>query len=163
LCAAILLGAGLAARAAGPAILLTVDRDNTHKGSGGDRTRMVQIDINVRNAATNALSADLEWYFVSSPIGAFGYYISSQGKEALKLPALQAASVSKATPRFVEKQLQVKGGKTAKMNTAEVTGYIVRVVVDGKVAALRAEPQFIQRKAADPEEFKQLLSNKGPP
>jgi len=158
--AAALLAAAVASAA--PALVLTVDRDNTSRGSGADRVRLVQIEIDVRSASTNTVSAELEWYFVASPIGGFGYYIADKGRQPLKIPPRQVVNVTKAATRIKEKEIRLKGGKTAKQQVAEVAGYIVRVTAGGKVVAMTGAPEFLRRKAADPAQFKQLLSNPGP-
>lgn len=163
--AALVAGAALAfasaAAAAAPAILLSVDRDNTHTGTGADRVRQVKIEINVRSVSTNTITVQLEWFFVASPVGGFGYYISDQGKNQIKMPARKVANLSKSTSRLIEKDVTIKG-KPAKQIVAETTGYIVRILAEGKVIAMQADPVFLERKAADPEEFKKLLSNQGP-
>lgn len=145
------------ARAATAALMLTVQRNNTHRGSGANSVRLVQLEINVRSAATNTINAQLEWYFVASPIGGFGYYIGDKGTQPLKIAPRQAVTVVKDTPRIKEKP--AKGGV---QKAAEITGYIVRVTAGGKVVAMTGAPSFLERKAENPEEFNQLLSNSGP-
>lgn len=149
----------IAAPPAPPPILLTVK-----KGRPANETqeRMYSIDINLRNGGTNVVNAELEWYFISSPVGGFGYYVSGRGKQPVKLEARKTLDLEKTTALIVTKDVKGKGGKTAKLEVAQTKGHIVRLLNGGKVMDVQSEPSFIKRKAQDPAEFKALLDTPAP-
>lgn len=157
----LVVGLALGAEAASPPppVLLTVKRS---RGSADAKERAFAFEISLRNGGTNTVPVDLEWYFVSSPIGGFGYYVSSRGKQSVKLEPRKTFDCEKSCPLIVTKDVKGKGGKTAKQEVAQTKGYIVRLFSGGKLLDTQSEPSFIKRKALDPEEFKALLATPAP-
>lgn len=162
---AILAGSAFstAALAAPPGLVLSVDsrKEDIHVKGKSEEVRGMTLDIRVQSPSTNTVKCTVEWFFVSSPVGDFGYYVSDRGSQDLIIKPRNVATTAKTAPLFVMKSVTLKG-KPAERKIAEVKGYIIRVLVGKTVVASTGEPSFIKRKLEDPAEFKALLSAEPP-
>ena len=148
-----------AALAAPPGLVLSVDsrKEDIHVKGKSEEVRGMTLDIRVQSPSTNTVKCSVEWYFVSSPVGDFGYYISERGSQDLTIKPRNVATLTKQAALFVMKDVTLKG-KPAERKIAEVKGFIIRVLVGKKVVATTGEPAFIKRKLEDPAEFNALLT-----
>lgn len=152
-----------AVAAAPPGLVLSVDmtKESVRVAGRSEEVRGMKLDIRVQSPATNTVKCTVEWCFVSSPVGDFGYYISDRGSQDLTIKPRNVATTTKTAPLFVMKPVTV-AGKPAERKIAEVKGYIVRVRVGKTVVAATGEPSYIKRKLEDPAEFKALMDAQPP-
>jgi hypothetical protein len=150
------------AHAAPPPILMSVNSTKKQISQPGTKTkaRGLSFDVRIQNPLTNAVKCKMEWYFVASLVDGFGYFVSSQGAEDLTIAPRGVLETTKAAPLLTKAKAEDPDAKPKKFveASAEVKGFVVRLLDGNDVIATYGEPPFIKRKLDTPEGLQDILS-----
>lgn len=117
--------------------------------TGSERTRKssVELEITVRNLSSQPDATKLEWYFFAKPVDNSREFLNDSGTRELSIGAAgeQKVSVeSKETSMTVKREIKAKFGTSSPGSVSEsksgtkASGWIVRLISDDKVLAVRA-------------------------
>jgi hypothetical protein len=117
--------------------------------------------VEVRNLATTPDTARVEWYFFGEGIRKDADdFIAATGSRDLTVPAAASEKFELDSPDFVsrhEKNLRMTKGNgtvghaiSTKKSGARMSGWMVRLLVDGQVAAVRASRPSFEAAGRDP-------------
>jgi hypothetical protein len=126
--------------------------------TGSTRTRKssVELEITVRNLSSQADTTKVEWYFFAKPVGKSEEFLHDSGSRELQVkPAGEekVAVESKETSMTVSRESKAKFGTASPGSTKEsksgtkASGWIVRLVSDNAVLAVRASTPALETMA----------------
>ena len=120
----------------------------THKNS-------VQLEITVRNLSPQADATRLEWYFFARPVDNSAEFLHDSGSRDLQIKPAGEEKVtveSKETAMTISRESKAKFGTTSQGTATEsksgtkAAGWIVRLVSDNTVLAVRASTPALEAK-----------------
>ncbi len=137
----------------------TVAKDSYSKSR--DTTSGAGLLVEVRNLSAASDTARVEWYFFGKGVTKNGDdFIASIGSREVTVPPADAQKIEVDSPEFTsfeERNLtltKTKGGSGRGMSTkkggARMSGWMVRLLVDGQVAAVRASSPSMEAAGRDP-------------
>jgi hypothetical protein len=117
----------------------------------------VDLEVEVHNLAAAPDSAKLEWYFIGEPVGKDKPFIYDQGSQDVTLTAGQSQSFPLEAKELTEKDerhLHIDKGlingrpvppaASTKKKGSKFDGWMVRLVADGQILAVRASSPALE-------------------
>lgn len=137
----------------------TVAKDSYSKSR--DTTSGAGLLVEVRNLSSTPDTARVEWYFFGEGVTKNADdFIAAIGSRDVTVPPAAAQKIEVDSPEFTsyeERSLTItksKGGSGRGMSTkkggARMSGWMVRLLVDGQVAAVRASSPGMEAAGRDP-------------
>ncbi len=129
--------------------------------TGSERTRKshVELEITIRNVSAQPDTTKLEWYFFAKPVDNSREFLNDSGSREIQVNAAGEEKVtveSKETSMTSKRETKAKFGTTSLGSITEsksgtkASGWIVRLISDDKVLAVRASAPALETMGRNP-------------
>lgn len=146
------------------------DSNNRYQENAHSTTRMSQsgtdLQIAVRNLGQTPETAQVEWFFLAKAVGAANPHIHDRGEQELQIgPGREEKLLAecKEITLTVSKKLTTYGASGAQPTSSQKekgdkqAGWIVRVLADGELVAMKASSPTLEAVGRDEEKLRALL------
>ena len=158
-----------------PAPIQANNHNNGNATASSTRTRRSHssLEIRLRNVASQADSARIEWFFVAKDEGS-SIYVWDSGEREVPVAAVGQARelvsstdlVSSVTRTVTQTNVgtpqnpQIRSTSTDQKTGARPNGWIVRMFVDGQLARVQASSATLEQLGRDSDRLKGLVRKK---
>lgn len=160
-----------------PAPIQAGNNNNGNATASSTRTRRSHsaLEIRLRNVASQADSARIEWYFVAKDEGSSSsIYVWDSGEREVSVPAVGQARelvkstdlVSSVTRTVTQTNVgtpqnpQIRSTSTDQKTGARPNGWIVRMFVDGQLARVQASSSTLEQLGRNTDQLKSFVRKK---
>ena len=159
-----------------PAPIQANNNNNGNATASSTRTRRSHssLEIRLRNVASQADSARIEWFFVAKDEGSSSIYVWDSGEREVPVAAVGQARelvsstdlVSSVTRTVTQTNVgtpqnpQIRSTSTDQKTGARPNGWIVRMFVDGQLARVQASSATLEQLGRDSDQLKGLVRKK---
>ena len=155
---------------------IQANHNNGNATASSTRTRRSHssLEIRLRNVASEADSARIEWFFVAKDEGSSSIYVWDSGEREVPVAAVGQARelvsstdlVSSVTRTVTQTNVgtpqnpQIRSTSTDQKTGARPNGWIVRMFVDGQLARVQASSATLEQLGRDSDRLKGLVRKK---